>query len=82
MAGKIENAFGTASSAFVDASRFQLIAAAGLPGSGISEIGVNAALALIEGAKPADEVECAVVIQMACHPCSFDGCLGSDWWRA
>jgi hypothetical protein len=27
---------------------------------------VNASLALIEGAKPRDEIECALVIQMAC----------------
>jgi len=33
---------------------------------GISEIAVNAALAFVEGAKPQDEVECALVVQMAC----------------
>ena len=53
-------------SAFVDASLQQLIAAARLPDSGISETAVNASLAFIEGAKPQDEVECALVIQMAC----------------
>lgn len=53
-------------SAFVDASLQQLIAAARLPNSGISETAVNASLAFIEGAKPRDEVECALVIQMAC----------------
>jgi hypothetical protein len=63
---RLKNAFGTSSSAFVEASLHQLIAAARLPGSGISEIAVNASLALIEGAKPQDEVECALVIQMAC----------------
>jgi hypothetical protein len=31
-----------------------------------SEIAVNASLAFIEGAKPRDEVECALLIQMAC----------------
>jgi hypothetical protein len=45
---------------------YQLFAAARLPNSGISEIAVNASLAFIEGAKPRDEVECALVIQMAC----------------
>jgi hypothetical protein len=35
-------------------------------GTGISEIAVNAALAFIEGAKPREEVESALVIQMAC----------------
>ena len=43
-----------------------IIAAARLPNSGISAIAVNASLALIEGAKPRDEIECALVIQMAC----------------
>ncbi len=63
---RLKNAFGTASGAFVAASLQQLIAAARLPGSGICEIAVNASLAFIEGAKPRDEVECALVIQMAC----------------
>ena len=50
----------------MDAALQQLIAAARLPFSGISETAVNASLAFIEGAKPRDEVECALVIQMAC----------------
>ena len=49
---RLKNAFGTASSTFVEASLHQLIAAARLPNSGISEIAVNASLAFIEGAKP------------------------------
>jgi hypothetical protein len=63
---RLKDAFGTGSSEFVDASLAQLIAAARLPGSGISEVGVNAALAFIEGARPQDELECALVLQMAC----------------
>lgn len=63
---RLKNALGTPSSAFVDASLHQLISAARLPGSGISEIAVNASLAFVEGAQPKDEVECALVIQMAC----------------
>ena len=63
---RLKNAFGTASSAFVGASLQQLIAAARLPNSGISEIAVNASLAFIEGAKPQGEVEGALVLQMAC----------------
>jgi len=63
---RLKNAFGTASSAFVEASLYQLIAAARLPGSGLSNIAVNASLAFIEGAKPQGEVECALVMQMAC----------------
>jgi hypothetical protein len=43
-----------------------IIAAARLPNSGISAIAVNASLALIEGAKPRDEIESALVIQMTC----------------
>ena len=63
---RLKNAFGTTSSAFVEASLYQLIAAARLPGSGICEIAVNASLAFIEGTKPRGEVECALAIQMAC----------------
>ena len=74
---QLKEALGTTSSAFVEASLYQLIAAARLPGSGISEIAVNAALALIAGAKPRDEVECALVIQMACTHCAAMAVLGS-----
>jgi hypothetical protein len=63
---RLKNAFGTASSSFVEASLYQLIAAARLPNSGICEIAVNASLAFIEGAKPQGEVEGALVLQMAC----------------
>jgi hypothetical protein len=48
----MKRALGAASSAFVNASLAQLVAAARLPCSGISEIAVNASLAFIEGAKP------------------------------
>jgi hypothetical protein len=40
-------------------------AAASLPAGGISEIGMNAALALIEGATPTNESEGALAIQTA-----------------
>ena len=73
---RLKNAFGTASSAFVEASLHQLIGAARLPGSGISEIAVNASLAFIEGAKPQDEIECALVIQMACTHTATMAVLG------
>jgi hypothetical protein len=43
-----------------------LQAAAQFPGSGISEIGINAALAQIEGFAPQNEVEAALAVQMAC----------------
>src|SRR5437588_3316078 len=61
-----KKAFGTVSSDFVNASLFQLQSAARLPCSGISEIGMNAALALIEAAAPKDEIEGALAVQMAC----------------
>jgi hypothetical protein len=64
--GRLKGALGTTSSSFVDASLYQLQAAARLPGGGISEIAVNAALAMIEAAQPKDEVEAALAIQMAC----------------
>src|SRR5215218_9071361 len=73
---KLKDALGTTSSAFVDASLHQLVAAARLPGSGISETAVNAALAFIQGAKPRDEVECALVIQMACTHSAAMAVLG------
>src|SRR6476659_8202054 len=45
---------------------YQLPAAARLPNSGVSEIAVNSALAMIESEQPRGETECAIVIQMAC----------------
>jgi hypothetical protein len=74
---RLRNAFGTASSAFVEASLYQLIAAARLPNSGISEIAVNASLAVIEGAKPQGEIECALVMQMACTHTAAMSVLGT-----
>src|SRR3954454_12616714 len=59
-------ACGSASPDFIDATLFQLQAAARLPNSGLSEIAVNAALAMIESEQPRGETECAIVIQMAC----------------
>jgi len=62
---RLSKVFATVSPDFIDASLSQLIMAARLPGGGLSETAVNAALAFIEGAKPRDEVEAALVIQMA-----------------
>ena len=62
---RLNKALGTSSSAFVNASLFQLQGAARLPGDGISEVAVNAALALIEAVAPKDEVEAALAVQMA-----------------
>ena len=74
---RLKDAFGTASSAFVEASLYQLIAAARLPGSGICEIAVNASLAFVEGAKPQGEIECALVMQMACTHTAAMSVLGT-----
>lgn len=63
---RLKAALGTASSDFVNAAIFQLQNAARLPGSGISEIAVNAALAFIESVKPRNEMEAALAMQMAC----------------
>ena len=63
---RLKAALGTASMEFVEATLFQLQAAARLPNSGVSEIAVNAALSMIESEQPRNETECAIVIQMAC----------------
>ena len=63
---RLKKALGTSSSDFVNASLHQLQAAAQFPGSGISEVGINAALAFIEGFAPRNEVEAALAVQMAC----------------
>jgi hypothetical protein len=66
---RLKRALGTSSSHFVGAALDQLVAAARLPLGGISETAVNAALAIIEGAEPRNEVEAALAIQMACTHC-------------
>jgi hypothetical protein len=63
---RLKRALGTKSSDFVNASLLELQAAANLPFGGISEVGMNAALALIEGAAPRNEIEGALAVQMAC----------------
>ncbi len=63
---RLKKALGTTSSDFVNASLSQLQAAARLPFSGVSEVAVNAALAMIEAAAPKDEIEGALAVQMAC----------------
>jgi hypothetical protein len=63
---RLKAGLGTASSDFVNATLVQIQGASRLPGGGISEASVNAVLAFIEGAKPKDEVEAALAIQLAC----------------
>jgi len=63
---RLKEALGTSSSDFVNASLAQLTEAARLPGSGICAVAMNAALAVIEGQRPNDEVEAMLAMQMAC----------------
>jgi hypothetical protein len=72
--GRLQAALGTATVEFVDATLYQLQAAARLPNSGVSEIAVNAALALIESERPDGETQCA--IQMACVHAATMAVLG------
>ena len=73
---RLKAALGTASIEFVDATLYQLQAAARLPNSGVSEIAVNAALAMIESEQPKGETECAIVVQMACVHAATMAVLG------
>jgi hypothetical protein len=73
---RLKQALGTSSSDFVNASLFQLQAAARLPHSGISEIAMNGALAMIEAAAPKDEIEAALAVQMACTHTAAMAVLG------
>ena len=69
---RLKAAFGTSSSDFVNATLVQIQAASKLPCGSISETGVNAALALIEGCEPRNEVEAALATQLACtHACTM-----------
>src|SRR3984957_13004418 len=63
---RLNKALGTSSSDFVNASLFQIQSASRSPWGGISELSVNAALAMIEAAAPKDEIEAALAVQMAC----------------
>jgi hypothetical protein len=63
---RLQNALGTMSSDFVNASLLQIQAAARSPFGTVSEIHINAALAMVEAAAPKDEIEAALAVQMAC----------------
>jgi bacterioferritin-associated ferredoxin len=67
---RLKGALGSSSNDFVRASLIQLQSAARLPCSGISELAVNAALALIEAAQPRNELEAALAVQLACTHCA------------
>jgi hypothetical protein len=72
---RLNNALGTMSSDFVNSSLFQIQAAARSPLGGISELSMNAALAMIEAAAPKDEIEAALAVQMACTHTAAMGVL-------
>ena len=63
---RLNKALGTISSDYVNASLFQIQAACRSPWGGISQLSMNAALAMIEAAAPKDEIEAALAVQMAC----------------
>jgi hypothetical protein len=63
---RLKKTLGTTSSDFVNATLFQLQAAAQLHCGGVSETAVNAALAMIEAAAPQNEIEASIAVQMAC----------------
>ena len=63
---QLKAAFGTVSDAFVEVSLRQLQYAACMPGDGTSELAINAAIAMIAAAKPLNEIEAALALQMAC----------------
>src|ERR1700730_4979479 len=82
---RLNKALGTTSSDFVNASLFQIQAASRSPWGGISELSMNAALAMIEAAAPKDEIEAALAVQMAaCHVAAMavlarlDAALGTE----
>ncbi len=63
---RLNEALGTVSSDFVNASLLQIQAAARSPFGTISETAMNAALAMIAAVAPKDEIEGALAVQMAC----------------
>lgn len=76
MPSLLNKALGTVSSDFVNASLLQIQAAARSPFGTISETAMNAALAMIAGAKPKDEIEGALTVQMACTHTAAMAILG------
>ena len=63
---RLNTALGTESSDFTNQCLFQIQAAARSPFGGVSELAMNAALAVITAAAPKDEIEGALAVQMAC----------------
>jgi len=63
---RLNAALGTLSPDFVRSALLQMQAAARSPYGTVSELAINAALAMVEAAAPRDEVEAALAIQLAC----------------
>lgn len=62
---QLKAAFGTVSDPFIEMNLHQLVYAARLTGGGPSELAINGAIAIIAAAKPANEIEAALAVQMA-----------------
>ena len=73
---RLNEALGTVSSDFVNASLLQIQAAARSPFGRISETAMNAALAMIAAAAPKDEIEGALAVQMSCTHAAAMAILG------
>ena len=73
---RLNEALGTTSSDFVNASLFQIQSAYRSPWGGVSQLSMNAALAMIEAEAPKDEIEAALVVQMACTHTAAMAVLG------
>jgi len=63
---RLKKTLGTSSPDFVAATLRQIEIASRLPYQGTSEVAVNAALAIIDGAQPRNEIEAVAAIQLAC----------------
>jgi hypothetical protein len=63
---QLRAAFGSVSDDFIETSLRHLQSAARMPGAGPSELGINAAIAMVTAAAPVNEIEAALAIQMAC----------------
>jgi hypothetical protein len=72
----LKRALGTTSSAFVDAALAHLQTAARLPDGPVSEIGMNAALAVIQAAAPQNEIEATLATQLAATHAAAMNVLG------
>jgi hypothetical protein len=73
---RLNAALGTVSPDFVRSSLLQIQSAARSPYGTVSEMAINAALAMVEAARPRDEIEAALAVQMACTHTAAMAILG------